>query len=169
MRHRHLSQRNRKKKVSDQRFGGTKAVGSAIISSELKFGKSIADALPSFVPGSAAWTNKQNEQLMAQSQEITDNLLKTIKQKKERDEDTTRLEAALQEHLKDTGKPPIDINEMNASVNKNSKANIWSRSRCCSRYSLRRIIWESRPKVATKWKTYLLQGKASGKVAAVLG
>lgn len=98
-----------------------KKIGKALISSELGFGKSIADALPSFVPGSAAWTNKQNEQLMAQSQEITDNLMKTIKQKKARGEDTTRLEAALQQHLQESSKPPIDINETNASVNKSAK------------------------------------------------
>jgi len=101
--------------------GILKRVGKALISSELGFGKSIADALPSFVPGSAAWTNKQNEQLMAQSQEITDNLMKTIKQKKARGEDTTRLEAALQQHIQESSKPPIDINETNASVNKSAK------------------------------------------------
>ena len=100
--------------------GILKTIGKSLISSELKFGKSIADALPSFVPGSAAWTNKQNEELMAQSQEITDNLMKTIKQKKARGEDTTRLEAALQQHLKESSKPPIDINETNASVNKSA-------------------------------------------------
>ena len=101
--------------------GILKKIGKALISSELGFGKSIADALPSFVPGSAAWTNKENEQLMAQGQEITDNLMKTIKQKKARGEDTTRLEAALQQHLQESSKPPIDINETNASVNKSAK------------------------------------------------
>lgn len=101
--------------------GVLKTVGKALISSELKFGKSIADALPSFVPGSAAWTNKQNEELMKQSEEIANNLLKTIKEKKARGEDTTRLEAALQQHIKDTSKPPIDINETNASINKSAK------------------------------------------------
>jgi hypothetical protein len=45
--------------------GVLKTIGKGLISSELHFGKSIADALPSFVPGSAAWTNKQNEQIMA--------------------------------------------------------------------------------------------------------
>src|SRR3989344_4718519 len=98
-----------------------KTVGKALISSELKFGKSIADALPSFVPGSAAWTNKQNEELMKQHEGIANNLLKTIKEKKARGEDTTRLQEALQQHLKDTSKPPIDINETNASVNKSAK------------------------------------------------
>lgn len=98
-----------------------KTIGKALISSELKFGKSIADALPSFVPGSAAWTNKQNEELMKQSEEIANNLLKAIKEKKARGEDTTRLEVALQQHIKDTSKPPIDINETNASINKSAK------------------------------------------------
>lgn len=102
-------------------LSGAKAVGNAIISSEKKFGKSIADAMPAFVPGSAAWTNKENTKLMASSQQITDNLLKTIKEKKARGEDTTRLEAALQQQMKDSGKPPIDINEVNASVNKTAK------------------------------------------------
>lgn len=96
-------------------------IGNAVIASEEKFGKSIADALPAFVPGSAAWTNKQNETLMAQSQDITNKLLATIKEKKAKGEDTTRLENALQQHLKDTGKPPIDINETNASINKSAK------------------------------------------------
>lgn len=98
-----------------------KTIGKTLISSELKFGKSIADALPSFVPGSAAWTNKQNEELMKQSEEIANNLLKAIKEKKARGEDTTRLEAALQQHIKDTSKPPIDINETNPSINKSAK------------------------------------------------
>lgn len=101
--------------------GMLKTFGKALISSELNFGKSIADALPSFVPGSAAWTNKQNEEIMAQNQVITDNLLKTIKEKKAKGEDTTHLEAVLQQHLKDTSKPAIDINETNASVNKSAK------------------------------------------------
>lgn len=98
-----------------------KTIGKALISSELKFGKSIADALPSFVPGSAAWTNKQNEQLMAQSQEITDNLLKTIKEKKSKGEDTARLEETLRQHLEETSQPPLDINELNPSINKSAK------------------------------------------------
>ncbi len=101
--------------------GILKSVGKALISSELKFGKSIADALPGFVPGSAAWTNKQNEELMKQHEDIANNLLKTIKEKKARGEDVSRLEAALQQHIKDTSKPPIDINETNASVNKSAK------------------------------------------------
>ncbi len=101
--------------------GILKTIGKTLISSELKFGKSIADALPGFVPGSAAWTNKQNEELMKRNEEIANNLLKTIKEKRARGEDTTRLEAALQQHIKDTSKPPIDINETNASINKSAK------------------------------------------------
>ena len=106
---------------SPKKEGIFKKIGKALISSELKFGKSIADALPSFVSGSAAWTNKQNEELMKQHEGIANNLLKTIKEKKARGEDTTRLQEALQQHLKDTSKPPIDINETNASVNKSAK------------------------------------------------
>lgn len=102
-------------------WNGTKAVGNALISSEKKFGKSIADAMPAFVPGSAAWVNKENEKLMAQSDQITQNLLKTIREKKAKGEDVTRLQNALNQHLKDTGKPPIDINETNASINKSAK------------------------------------------------
>jgi hypothetical protein len=101
--------------------GILKTIGKALISSELKFGKSIADAMPSFVPGSAAWTNKQNEELMAQEQEITANLIKTIKEKRARGEDTSRLENVLRLQAEQGGKPPIDINETNASINKSAK------------------------------------------------
>ncbi len=101
--------------------GILKTIGKTLISSELKFGKSIADALPAFVPGSAAWTNKQNEELMAREQEITANLIRTIKEKRARGEDTTRLEAVLRQQAEQGGKPPIDINETNASINKSAK------------------------------------------------
>lgn len=98
-----------------------KKVGKALISSERKFGQSIADALPSFVPGSAAWTNKQNEILMAQNQDIADKLTETIKEKLARGEDTSHLDKVLREHLERSSKPPIDINETNPSINKSAK------------------------------------------------
>lgn len=101
--------------------GILKKVGKALISSELKFGQSIADALPSFVPGSAAWTNKQNEILMAQNQDIADKLTETIKEKLARGEDTSHLDKVLREHLERSSKPPIDINETNPSINKSAK------------------------------------------------
>jgi hypothetical protein len=101
--------------------GILKTIGKSLISSELKFGKSIADALPEFVPGSARWTIKQNEEIMKQNEEIANNLLKTIREKKARGEDTTRLQAALEQHIKDTSKPAIDVNETNASINKSAK------------------------------------------------
>ncbi len=156
-----------KKSLGAKIWSGTKAVGNALISSEKKFGKSIADALPSFVPGSAAWTNKQNEQLMAQSQEITDNLLKTIKQKKERGEDVSRLEVALQQHLKDTGKPPIDINETNASVNKTAKQ-VFGEGLGVAADILSAGSYGKAAQGAQSGKL-LIAGKASGKVATVLG
>jgi len=53
--------------------GILKTLGKALISSELKFGKSIADALPGFVPGSARWTIKQNEEIMKGKMETMDN------------------------------------------------------------------------------------------------
>ena len=156
-----------KKSLGSKIWSGTKAVGNVLIASEKKFGKSIADALPSFVPGSAAWTNKQNEQLMAQSQEITDNLLKTIKQKKERGEDVSRLEVALQQHLKDSGKPPIDINETNASVNKTAKQ-IFGEGLGVAADILSAGSYGKAAQGAQSGKL-LIAGKASGKVATVLG
>lgn len=155
------------KSLGSKIWSGVKAVGNVLTSSEQKFGKSIADALPSFVPGSAAWTNKQNEELMAQSQEITDNLLKTIKQKKERGEDTSRLEAALQQHMKDTGKPPIDINETNASVNKTAKQ-IFGEGLGVAADILSAGSYGKAAQGAQTGKL-LVAGKASGKVASVLG
>ncbi len=109
------------KSIGSKIWGGVKAVGNFLTSSEQKFGKSIADSLPAFVPGSAANTNKMNEELMTQSQQITDNLIKTIKEKRARGEDVSHLMNALQQHAKDSGQPPIDINEVNASVNKTAK------------------------------------------------
>lgn len=148
-------------------WGGTKAFGKAVISSELKFGKSIADALPSFVPGSAAWTNKQNEELMKRSEEIANNLLTTIREKKARGEDTTRLEAALQQHLKDTSKPPIDINETNASVNKTAKQ-VFGEGLGVAADILSAGSYGKAAQGAQSGRL-LIAGKASGKAATILG
>jgi hypothetical protein len=98
-----------------------KTFGKALISSELKFGKSIADAMPSFVPGSAAWTNKQNEEIMANQQKMVDNLLAHRKQLKKEGKDTSRIDDAIKDMQEQMSKPPIDINETNASVNKSGK------------------------------------------------
>ncbi len=162
-----VAEKPKEKSLGSKIWSGTKAVGNALISSEKKFGKSIADALPSFVPGSASWTNKQNEQLMAQAQEITDNLLKTIKQKRERGEDVSRLEVALQQHLKDSGKPPIDINETNASVNKTAKQ-IFGEGLGVAADILSAGSYGKAAQGAQSGKL-LIAGKASGKVAGVLG
>ena len=142
-------------------------IGNALISSEQKFGKSIADSLPAFVPGSAAWTNKENTKLMASSQQITDNLLKTIKEKKARGEDTTRLEAALQQQMKDSGKPPIDINEVNASVNKTAKQ-VFGEGLGVFTDIATAGTYGNAAKGAQTGKL-LVAGKASGKAAGFLG
>ncbi len=101
--------------------GIVKKVGKALISSELGFGKSIADALPAFVPGSAAWTNKQNEQIMANQHAMMENLLVQRKKLKAEGKDTSRLDAAIKDLQEQMSKPAIDINETNASVNKSAK------------------------------------------------
>jgi DNA-binding transcriptional MerR regulator len=98
-----------------------KTFGKALISSELKFGKSIADAMPSFVPGSAAWTNKQNEEIMANQQKMMDNLLAHRKQLKKEGKDTSRIDDAIKDMQEQMSKAAIDINETNASVNKSAK------------------------------------------------
>ncbi len=101
--------------------GIVKKVGKALISSELGFGKSIADALPSFVPGSAAWTNKQNEQIFANQHAMMDNLLASRKKMKAEGKDTSHLDDAIKDLQEQMSKPAIDINETNASVNKSAK------------------------------------------------
>ncbi len=101
--------------------GIVKKVGKALISSELGFGKSIADALPAFVPGSAAWTNKQNEQIFTNQHAMMDNLLASRKKLKAEGKDTSHLDAAIQDLQEQMSKPAIDINETNASVNKSAK------------------------------------------------
>ncbi len=101
--------------------GIMKTLGKAVISSELKFGKSIADAMPSFVPGSAAWTNKQNEQIFANQHGMMDNLLANRKKLKAEGKDTSHIDSAIQDLQEQMSKPAIDINETNASVNKSAK------------------------------------------------
>ena len=105
----------------EKKDGIVKKVGKALISSELGFGKSIADALPSFVPGSAAWTNKQNEQIFANQHAMMDNLLASRKKSKAEGKDTSHLDAAIKDLQEQMSKPAIDINETNASVNKSAK------------------------------------------------
>ncbi len=101
--------------------GVLKTVGKALISSELGFGKSIADALPSFVPGSAAWTNKQNEQIATNQHAMMDSLLAQRKKSKTEGKDTSHLDSAIKDLQEQMSKPAIDINETNASVNKSAK------------------------------------------------
>lgn len=102
-------------------WNGAKAVGNFLTASEQKFGKSIADAMPAFVPGSAAWTNKENEKIFASQNDQMTNMLKKRKEMKAAGQDTTRLDAAINDLNTRMSKPAIDINETNASVNKSAK------------------------------------------------
>lgn len=101
--------------------GILKTLGKAVISSELKFGKSIADALPGFVPGSARWTINQNEEIQKNQQQMMDNLLVQRKKNKTEGKDTSRLDEAIKDLQEQMSKPAIDVNETNASINKNAK------------------------------------------------
>lgn len=101
--------------------GILKTLGKAVISSELKFGKSIADAMPSFVPGSAAWTNKQNEEIFNNQQKMMDNLLAQRKKMKAEGKDTSHIDQGIKDLQEQMSKPAIDINETNASINKSAK------------------------------------------------
>jgi DNA-binding transcriptional MerR regulator len=144
-----------------------KKIGKAIISSELKFGKSIADAMPSFVPGSAAWTNKQNEQIMANQHAMMENLLVQRKKLKAEGKDTSRLDAAIQDMQEQMSKPAIDINETNASVNKTGKQ-IFGEGLGVAADILSAGSYGKAAQGAQSGKL-LIAGKASGKVATVLG
>ncbi len=101
--------------------GILKTLGKALISSELKFGKSIADSLPGFVPGSARWTIKQNEEIMKGQMESMDNLLVQRKKLKAEGKDTSRIDKLIQQMQQDMSKPAIDVNETNPSINKSAK------------------------------------------------
>lgn len=144
-----------------------KKIGKAIISSELKFGKSIADAMPSFVPGSAAWTNKQNEQIMANQHAMMENLLVQRKKLKAEGKDTFRLDAAIQDMQVQMSKPAIDINETNASINKTGKQ-IFGEGLGVAADILSAGSYGKAAQGAQTGKL-LIAGKASGKVAGVLG
>ena len=143
-----------------------KKIGKAIISSELKFGKSIADAMPSFVPGSAAWTNKQNEQIMANQNAIMENLLAQRKKLKSEGKDTSRLDAAIQDMQEQMSKPAIDINETNASVNKTAKQ-VFGEGLGVAADILSAGSYGKAAQGAQSGKL-LIAGKASGKAAGVL-
>jgi DNA-binding transcriptional MerR regulator len=144
-----------------------KKIGKAIISSELKFGKSIADAMPSFVPGSAAWTNKQNEQIMANQHAMMENLLVQRKKLRAEGKDTSRLDAAIQDMQEQMSKPAIDINETNASINKTGKQ-IFGEGLGVAADILSAGSYGKAAQGAQSGKL-LIAGKASGKVATVLG
>ncbi|MBP9701401.1 MAG: hypothetical protein KBD47_00270 [Candidatus Pacebacteria bacterium] len=144
-----------------------KRIGKAIISSELKFGKSIADAMPSFVPGSAAWTNKQNEQIMANQHAMMENLLVQRKKLKAEGKDTSRIDAAIQDMQEQMSKPAIDINETNASVNKTAKQ-VFGEGLGVAADILSAGSYGKAAQGAQSGKL-LIAGKASGKVANVLG
>ena len=100
---------------------GAASIGDAITSSEQKFGKSIADALPAFVPGSAAWTNEQNRQIAEQQHTIMEGLISKRRDLVAKGQDTSHIDAAMKQMQQDMSHPAIDINETNASVNKSAK------------------------------------------------
>lgn len=147
--------------------GLLKRFGKAIISSELKFGKSIADAMPSFVPGSAAWTNKQNEEIMANQNSIMDNLLAQRKKIKAEGKDTSRLDDAINDLQAQMSKPAIDINETNASVNKTAKQ-VFGEGLGVAADILSAGSYGKAAKGAQSGRL-LIAGKASGKAAGILG
>lgn len=97
---------------------GAVALGNGLISSERRFGKSIADALPAFVPGSAANTNKQNEEIAKQQHDIMEGLIAKRKELIANGGDTSHIDNGIKMLAEQMGKPAIDINETNASVNK---------------------------------------------------
>ena len=101
--------------------GFLKTMGKALISSELNFGKSIADALPGFVPGSARWTLKQNEEIFNNQQKMMDNLLAQRKKMKAEGKDTSHLDQGIKDLQEQMMKPAIDVNETNPSINKSAK------------------------------------------------
>ena len=101
--------------------GILKTFGKALISNELNFGKSIADALPSFVPGSAAWTLKQNEEIFNNQQKMMENMLAQRKKMKAEGKDTSHLDQGIKDLQEQMSKPAIDINETNPSINKSAK------------------------------------------------
>ncbi len=143
-----------------------KKIGKAIISSELKFGKSIADAMPSFVPGSAAWTNKQNEQIMANQNAIMENLLAQRKKLKAEGKNTSHLDSAIQDMQGQMSKPAIDINETNASVNKTAKQ-VFGEGLGVAADILSAGSYGKAAQGAQSGKL-LIAGKVSGKAAGVL-
>lgn len=147
--------------------GFFKKIGKAIISSELKFGKSIADSMPSFVPGSAAWTNKQNEKIMENQNAIMENLLAQRKKMKAEGKDTSRLDAAIQDMQEQMSKPAIDINETNASVNKTAKQ-VFGEGLGVAADILSAGSYGKAAQGAQSGKI-LIAGKTSGKIATVLG
>lgn len=154
-------------KEQPKKDGFLKTFGKAIISSELKFGKSIADAMPSFVPGSAAWTNKQNEEIFKNQQQIMDNLLVQRKKLKAEGKDTSRIDAAIHDMQEQMSKPAIDINETNASVNKTAKQ-VFGEGLGVATDILSAGSYGKAAQGAQSGKL-LIAGKTSGKVATVLG
>lgn len=144
-----------------------KKIGKALISSELKFGKSIADAMPSFVPGSAAWTNKQNEQIFANQNAMMENLFAQRKKLKTEGKDTSRLDAAIKDMQERMSKPAIDINETNASVNKTAKQ-VFGEGLGVATDILSAGSYGKAAQGAQTGKL-LIAGKTSGKVAGILG
>lgn len=146
--------------------GILKTLGKAVISSELKFGKSIADAMPSFVPGSAAWTNKQNEEISNNQQKMMENMLAQRKKMRSEGKDTSHIDQGIKDLQEQMSKPAIDINETNASVNKSAKQ-IFGEGLGVATDIASFGIYGNAAKGAQTGKL-LVSGKASGAVAKIL-
>lgn len=156
-----------KKSIASKIWSGTKAVGNFLTASEQKFGKSIADALPSFVPGSAAWANKQNEEILANQNSMMENLLAQRKKMKAEGKDTSHLDDAIHDLQEQMSKPAIDINETNASINKTAKQ-IFGEGLGVAADIASFGSYGNAAKGAQTGKL-LIAGPASGKVASWLG
>lgn len=146
--------------------GILKTLGKAVISSELKFGKSIADAMPSFVPGSAAWTNKQNEEISNNQQKMMENMLAQRKKMRAEGKDTSHIDQGIKDLQEQMSKPAIDINETNASVNKSAKQ-IFGEGLGVATDIASFGTYGNAAKGAQTGKL-LVSGKASGAVAKIL-
>ena len=147
--------------------GILKTFGKALISNELNFGKSIADALPSFVPGSAAWALKQNEEIFNNQQKMMENMLAQRKKMKAEGKDTSHLDQGIKDLQEQMSKPAIDINETNPSINKSAKQ-IFGEGLGVATDILAAGSYGKAAQGAQTGKL-LVTGRASAKVAGVLG
>jgi hypothetical protein len=104
---------------------------------------------------------------MANQHAMMENLLVQRKKLKAEGKDTSRLDAAIQDMQEQMSKPAIDINETNASVNKTGKQ-IFGEGLGVAADILSAGSYGKAAQGAQSGKL-LIAGKASGKVATVLG